>query len=84
MLKMTEIESEVISDIDMYLLVEKWLRGGISYIAKRFSKANNKYMQSYGDKIQSKYIKYLDADDLYDWAMSQYLPFMKVVKTNWN
>ena len=72
MLKMTEIESEVISDIDMYLLVEKWLRGGISYIAKRFSKANNKYMQSYDDKIQSKYIKYLDADDLYDWAMSQY------------
>ena len=48
------------------------MRGGISYIAKRFSKANNKYMQSYDDKIQSKYIKYLDADDLYDWAMSQY------------
>ena len=72
MLKMTETESEVISDIDMYLFVEKWLRGGISYIAKRFSKANNKYMQSYDDKIQSKYIKYLDADDLYDWAMSQY------------
>ena len=72
MLKMTETESEVISEIDMYLFVEKWLRGGISYIAKRFSKANNKYMQSYDDKIQSKYIKYLDADDLYDWAMSQY------------
>ena len=72
MLKMNETESEVISDIDMYLFVEKWLRGGISYIAKRFSKANNKYMQSYDDKIQSKYIKYLDADDLYDWAMSQY------------
>ena len=72
MLKMTETESEVISDIDMYLFVEKWLRGGISYIAKIFSKANNKYMQSYDDKIQSKYIKYLDADDLYDWAMSQY------------
>ena len=72
MLKMTETESEVISDIDMYLFVEKWLRGGISYIAKRFSKANNKYMQSYDDKIQSKYIKYLDADDLYDWAISQY------------
>ena len=72
MLKMTETESEVISDIDMYLFVEKWLRGGISCIAKRFSKANTKYMQSYDDKIQSKYIKYLDADDLYDWAMSQY------------
>ena len=44
MLKMTEIELELISDIDIYLFVEKGMRGGISYIAKRHSKANNKYM----------------------------------------
>ena len=40
----------------MYLFIEKGVRGGISYIPKRFSKANNKYMQSYDDKKPSKYI----------------------------
>ena len=47
MLKMTGIELEVISDIDMHLFIKKGMRGGISYIAKRHSKGNNKYMQSY-------------------------------------
>ena len=50
MLKMTEVVLESISNIYMYLFVEKGMRGGISYIAKRFSEANNKYMQSYDDK----------------------------------
>ena len=45
MLKMTGIESELISDIIMYLFIEKGMRGGISYIAKRYSKANDKYMK---------------------------------------
>ena len=58
MLKMTEIEFELISDFDMSLFVEKGIRGGISYIAKRFSKANNKYMQSFD-------ITYLDANNLF-------------------
>ena len=44
MLKMTGIKLEKISDIDQYLFIEKGLRGGISYIAKRSAKANNKYM----------------------------------------
>ena len=47
MLKMNGIELEVISDIDMHLFIEKGMRGGISYIAKRHSKANNKYMKDY-------------------------------------
>ena len=48
--KMTEIELELISDTDMYLFIEKGMRGGIYYIAKWFSKANNKDMQSYDHK----------------------------------
>ena len=72
---MTEIELELISDTDMNLFIEKGIRRSISYITKRFSKANNKYMQFYDDKKLSKYITYLDANNLYGWAMSQYLPY---------
>ena len=77
MFKMTKIKLELISNIDMYFFVEKGMRGGISYIAKRFSKANNKYMKFYDDSKPSKYIVHLDANNLYGWAMSQYLPYSK-------
>ena len=60
MLKMTGVELEKISDIDKYLFIEKGLRGGISYIAKRYAKANNKYMNDYDPKKQSTFISYLD------------------------
>jgi len=58
----------------MFQFIEKGMRGGISYIANRYGKANNKYMREYNEKAPSKYIMYLDADNLYGWAMSQYLP----------
>ena len=51
------------------------MTGGISYISKRHSKANNKYMECYDSSKESKYITYLDANNLYGWAMSQYLPY---------
>ena len=75
MLKMTEVELELISDIDMHLFIEKGMRGGISYIAKRHSKANNKYTENYDDNKESVFIMYLDANNLYGWAMNQYLPY---------
>ena len=58
----------------MFQFIEKGMRGGISYIANRYGKANNKYMKKYDEKAPSKYIMYLDANNLYGWAVSQYLP----------
>ena len=76
MLKMTGVKSEKIIDIDMYLFIEKGLRGGISYSAKRYSKANNKYMKNYEPKKRSKFIKYLDMNNLYGQAMSRTSKFI--------
>ena len=73
-LKLTKVELELISDPDMYLLIERGTRGGISTITKRHAIANNKYMSNYDPKKKSKYLPYMDANNLYGWAMSQPLP----------
>ena len=72
---MAEIKIEVISNIGMYLFVLKGMRGGISYIAKKFSDVEYKCMQWYDNSKSSKFIMYLDANNLYGWSMSQYLPY---------
>ena len=73
MLKMTGVKLEKISDIDKYLFIEKGSRRGISYIAKRYAKANNKYMNDYDPEKLLTFITYLDMNNLYSWAMSEYL-----------
>ena len=74
-LKMTNIQLELISDIDIYNFIEKGLRGGLSVITHRQATANNKYLENYDSSKPSIYIPYLDANNLYGWAMSQYLPY---------
>ena len=54
--------------------VEKGTRGGIYQAIHRYAKANNKYMKNYDKSIESSFIEYLDANNLYGWAMSQKLP----------
>ena len=74
---MTGIELEKISDIDKYLFIEKGTRGGVSYIAKRYAKVNNKYINYYNSEEQSTFITYLNKNNLYGWAMGEYHPYEK-------
>ena len=74
MLRHTKVELDLIDDIDMYLMVEQGIRGGISMISHKFAKANNPYMEEYDPDQPPSYIMYWDANNLYGWAMSEPLP----------
>ena len=70
-LKYTGVKLELITAYDMILMIEKGIRGGICKTTHRYAKANNKYMKNYYKNIESSYIEYLDANNLYGGAMSQ-------------
>ena len=73
-LKITKVRLELLVDYDMLMMVEKGIRGGVSMIFTRYGKANNPYMNNYNPDQPNKYISYLDANNLYGWAMSKPLP----------
>ena len=73
-LKETGQQLQLLHDYDMLMMFERGIRGGISHISKRYAEANNKYMDAYDPDKPYTYIQYLDANNLYGWAMSQPLP----------
>ena len=73
-LRKTGVELELLTDYYMQLMVEEGVRGGICHSIHTYAKANNKYMKNYNNNEESSYIQYLDANNLYGWAMSKKLP----------
>ena len=73
-LKKTGVELELITNVHMLLMIQKGIRDGICHAIHRYAKANNKYMKNHDKNKESLYIQYLDANNLYGWAMSQKLP----------
>ena len=73
-LKIAKVRLELLNDYEMLMMVEKGIRGGVSMISTRYGKANNPYMKDYDPDQPTKFISYLDANNLYGWAMCKPLP----------
>ena len=74
LLKKTGVELDLLTDLDMHLFIERGMRGGILMVSKRYAKANNPLVEGYNPAEPTNYITYLDANNLYGWAVSLPLP----------
>ena len=72
--KHSDVEVELITDVDMYQMIERGLRGGISMISHRYAKSNLPSQKDYDPNAPYRSLIYLDANSLYPWAMCQPLP----------
>ena len=75
MLKMSGVRLRLIDNVDIHLFIEKGMRGGISYIAKRYCRANNEVVKGYDESLEKSFICYWDVNNLYGAAMLEYLPY---------
>ena len=73
-LKKTKVKLDLLTGIDMLLMIEKGIRRGMCHTIYRYAKVNNRYMKDYDDNKESSYIQYWDENNLYGWSMSQKLP----------
>ena len=73
-LKKTRLELDLLTDIDMLLMVEKCIRGGVCISVHHYAKGNNKHMKDYDKNKESPYVNYWDVNNLYSWEMSQNVP----------
>ena len=71
--KKTGVKLELLTDNDMLMMVENGIRGGMCHAVYRHAKASNKYMKNHDKNIESSYLEYLGANNLYEWAMSKKL-----------
>ena len=74
MLKTTNVNLELLANVDMLLMIESGVIGGMCQSIRKYAKANNKYINNYNKSIKSSYLMYLDANNLYGWALSRKLP----------
>ena len=72
-LKKTTVKLELLTDIDMILIVGKGIRGGIYNAIYRYAKANNKYMKDHDKNKELSFLNYWDVNNLYGWAIWQKL-----------
>ena len=73
-LKMSDVQLDLFTDIEMHLLIKRGIHGGVAIITHFYAKANNQYLDNYDPSKEKEFIIYLDANNLYGWAMSQPLP----------
>ena len=73
MLKITNVKLKLLTDVDMVLMVENGIRGGLTQVAHKYASADNKYLPDYNQNLKSTYLQYFDTNNLYGYTMTKKL-----------